>query len=93
MIHQLKLERAFLKPVFNGEKTFEIRKNDRGFQKGDTVRYKVVDDLGFHVRTDLDEMEFKITYVLSGWGLEPGFVAFGIRPLPLAYAVEEKKDE
>ena len=89
MIHQLKLERAFLKPVFNGEKTFEIRKNDRGFQKGDTVRFKVVDDLGLHVRTDLDEMEFKITYVLSGWGLEPGFVAFGIKPLPLTYAVEE----
>lgn len=82
MIHELKLERAFLKPIYRGEKTFEIRKNDRGFQKGDIVRFKVVDDLGLQIRTGLEDMEFEITYVLSGWGLEPGFVAFGIKPLP-----------
>lgn len=82
MLHELKLELAFLKPIYNGQKTFEIRKNDRGFQKGDLVRFKAVDKLGLHMHSKLDEMEFEITYVLSGWGLEPGFVAFGIRPFP-----------
>lgn len=82
MFHELKLKLAFIKPIYNGEKTFEVRKNDRGFQKGDRIRFKAVDELGLHMRTKLDEMEFEITYVLSGWGLEPGFVAFGIKPLP-----------
>lgn len=80
-IHELKLNMPFSTPVFYGEKTFEIRKNDRGFQKGDLVRFKVVDELGLDMPSVLEEKFFKITYVLSGWGLEPGTVAFSIKPL------------
>jgi hypothetical protein len=37
MKHELKIWPQFYKPVSEGRKTFEIRKNDRGFQAGDWV--------------------------------------------------------
>lgn len=37
MTHDLKIWPEFYEAVCNGDKTFELRKNDRGFQKGDTV--------------------------------------------------------
>lgn len=35
MIHQLKIESHFFKGIVEGVKTFEVRKNDRDFHKGD----------------------------------------------------------
>ena len=37
MHHELKIEPQFFEAVLDGRKTFEIRRNDRGFQAGDTV--------------------------------------------------------
>jgi ASC-1-like (ASCH) protein len=37
MHHALKIERVYLQRIISGEKTFEIRKNDRDYQAGDTV--------------------------------------------------------
>lgn len=37
MKHELKIHPQHWERVFDGSKTFEIRKNDRGFQKGDKV--------------------------------------------------------
>lgn len=37
MIHELKIYTDFFKAVISGEKTFEIRKNDRPFRKGDLL--------------------------------------------------------
>lgn len=37
MIHELKIYPDFFDAVISGEKTFEIRKNDRPFQKGDLL--------------------------------------------------------
>ena len=37
MIHGLKILPHFFTDVIKGEKTFEIRKNDRPFQKGDLL--------------------------------------------------------
>lgn len=34
--HKLKLDIAFCDVILSGEKSFEIRKNDRGYQKGTT---------------------------------------------------------
>ena len=81
MTHQLKIWTSFANYVLDGSKTFEIRKNDKGFQKGDTIVFVVMDDGGalhnsFH---KLNGKEYEITYVLSGWGLEEGYVALGIK--------------
>lgn len=37
MIHELKILPEFFNAVISGEKTFEIRKNDRPFHKGDLL--------------------------------------------------------
>lgn len=83
MIHELKILSSFVYPILNGEKTFEIRENDRGFQKGDRVQFKVVSDdwtrRNSSVVNEFEHKVFEITYVINGWGLKNGFVVFGIR--------------
>lgn len=37
MTHELKILPPFFEAVRSGVKTFEVRKNDRGFQSGDSV--------------------------------------------------------
>ena len=43
MTHELKIQKQWADAKLAGEKPFEIRRNDRGFQKGDIVRYRVID--------------------------------------------------
>lgn len=82
-IHCLKLNSRFANAVKRGDKNFEIRKNDRGFQKGDTVIFRLVNDKGEtpypNEMSPLYGRFYEITYVLSGWGLKEDYVVFGIR--------------
>lgn len=84
-IHELKLQQRFVEPILNKEKQFEIRNNDRCFQKGDQVQFYVVDNNGLEMSYKSDKtrsLEFKtfeITYVISGWGLKNGYVVFGFK--------------
>ena len=83
MYHQLKLREAFAEPILRGEKNFEVRYNcDRGFQKGDHVKFFVVDNEMTQVKHPVAEKVYEITYVLSGVGLRPEYVVFGIREVP-----------
>ena len=77
--HELKLQQQFTKAVWIGDKPFEIRKNDRDFQVGDMIRFQVVDENGEPVESLVNDALYEITYVLEGWGLEPGYVALGIQ--------------
>ena len=79
MLHKIKIREEFADAILNGDKTFEVRFNDRVYQKGDTVKFSVVTETGIVFNHPINEMEFDITYVLSGWGLKKGYVAFGIR--------------
>ena len=83
MIHKLKIYSQFVRPILSGEKTFEIRQNDHCFQKGDRVNFGVNNDQWVHENKsavlELERKIFVITYVISGWGLKNGFVAFGFR--------------
>lgn len=82
MIHNLKIRSCFADAVLSGEKNFEIRYNaDRGFQKGDIVRFNVIDDEGNPTSHPLRRETFDITYVFSGVGLKPEYVVFGIKKL------------
>lgn len=80
VLHALKLHKNFWDVVMAGEKTFEVRNNDRGFQKGDIVVFSMVSDSG-PIGSAEDDKKFMITYVLSGWGIKEGHVVFGIKPL------------
>ena len=77
--HEIKLLETFADAVLDGRKNFEVRENDRGYQRGDTVKFIVVDKAGKRVEHPLETEEFVITYVLSGWEIKDGYVVFGIR--------------
>lgn len=79
--HSIKINIEFCNAVVNGEKSFEVRKNDRGYQKGDTVTFKAVDKVGVIEFHDINYKKYEITYVLSGWGIREGFVVFGIKEI------------
>ena len=83
MVHAIKIRESFADAVNRGDKTFEVRKNDRGYQKGDTVRFIVLyDSDGCEmISHPLMKKEYEITYVLSGWGIEDGYCVFGIKPI------------
>lgn len=78
MIHELKTCSKYFNEVFMGHKTFEIRNNDRGFRKGDTLILKE-----WNPTTEQytgREMARNATYILEGGllGLEKGFVIMSI---------------
>lgn len=77
---KLKFLEGFAEAVTNREKTFEVRENDRGYQKGDLIHFKVISKYGHEIHGhSLSEMVFEITYVLSGYGIKDGWVVFGIK--------------
>ena len=81
-VHNLKLSEHYAEAVLCGEKNFEVRYNDRGYQKGDFVSFIVVEG-GLNVKAVVQPFEHKlyeITYVHSGLGLKEGYVVFGIVP-------------
>ena len=78
-LHQIKLREEFADAVLYGDKTFEVRENDRGYQKDDLVQFNVIDKYQIPIGHPLTKETYRITYVLSGWGIKEGFVVFGIK--------------
>lgn len=76
--HNIKLDIHFCDDVLNGRKNFEVRYNDRGYQAGDLVKFIPVDEY-FTENHEVQYKTYKITYVLSGWGLKENYVVFGIK--------------
>lgn len=82
-IHNLKTWPAYWLAVERGDKTFEVRKNDRAFQAGDTLLLEYYDP-----ERRPDEYEGfsrhplirNVTFVLAGgqFGIEPGYVVMGL---------------
>ena len=79
-VHDLKILNDFADSVVAGDKTFEIRENDRGFQKGDFIKFQATDKTGINNYSHLiNNKLYEITFVLSGWGLKNGVVALAIK--------------
>lgn len=79
MTHEIKLKQDFVEAVSSGRKSFEVRKNDRGYQTGDLIRFLPLDEDGDpNYDSPLAEKRFRITYLLSGWGIEKDYVVFSI---------------
>lgn len=81
MTHHIKLNFHYADAVLSGQKNFEIRYNDRGYQRGDKVCFNVVDECGTTVCHPLSRETFIITYLIHGFGLEQGWCVFGIKSL------------
>ncbi|MDD6036926.1 MAG: DUF3850 domain-containing protein [Lachnospiraceae bacterium] len=77
--HVLKLRDCFCDEVLMHNKTFEVRRNLRGFQKGDIITFQCVDEDGRALPHVINNMRFQILYVLSGWGIEPDYVVFSFK--------------
>lgn len=69
-VHQIRLAKSYFDDVANGIKTFELRKNDRGYKKGDILEMMEFADgknTGHTVRV-------LVTYILEDYtGIEDGY--------------------
>lgn len=86
--HELKTLAPYWDALGTGEKTFEVRRDDRGFQRDDILLLHRMDEekpFYYDRRSDASKrtLRFKITYVLTGgqFGIEPGYVVMGLRKL------------
>jgi hypothetical protein len=85
--HELKTWPEFYRHLVSGEKTFELRKDDRGFRVGDVLWLREWQRLSVNPTTGEytgRESRYRVTYVLSGIGIEPGYVVLGIAALAAA---------
>lgn len=82
-VHYLKTTAVCFDAVERGEKTFEVRRNDRLFQKGDTVVLERLDTNGETVELGR-ELQFRVGWILPGgqFGIEPGYVVFALEETP-----------
>lgn len=88
--HVLKTVATAWDAIKAGEKRFEVRRNDRFFQRGDIVVLRKLDESGRHYAPDPEtrsyystcDLRFKIGWMLQGgqFGIEPGFVVFQLEP-------------
>ncbi len=86
MIHELKTHPQFFSMVFAGTKTFEVRKDDRGFKLGDELLLKEFVPKEFY-EDHLNDGKYtgrilhrRIDYILKGgqFGIEKGYVVLSI---------------
>jgi hypothetical protein len=78
--HLLKTHPEYWDAIASGDKTFELRKDDRGFKVGDQLALIRFDP----VKKKMDESKIlfrTVSYILRGrlFGLEEGFVIMGIK--------------
>ena len=69
-VHQIRLAKSYFDDVVNGIKTFELRKNDRGYKKGDILEMMEFADGKNTGRT----VKVLVTYILEDYtGIEDGY--------------------
>jgi len=75
---ELKVLPKYYNDLKNGKKTFEIRKNDRGFRTGDILVLSEYDPVTKE-RTAAKHLYFKVTYILEDARyLQEGYVCMGL---------------
>jgi hypothetical protein len=88
--HALKTWPVFFAALEDGFKTFEVRKDDRGFAVGDALQLMEYDPgipeqlgRGRDVRFTGRTLSFEVTYILPGgrFGIDPGWCVLGLRRL------------
>ena len=79
--HELKTLDVYFDAVANGTKKFEVRLNDRGFQKGDLLILRHMDATGF-VSSVEPPLFCNVLYVLQGgqFGIDPRYCVMSIEP-------------
>ena len=78
-LHQLKILDEYYIDVESGEKTFELRKDDRDYEVDDLINFIRIDKKGNLINTDF---VYQIVYILRDcpkYGLLEGYAILGIR--------------
>lgn len=78
--HELKCYSQYFQRICTGQKTFEIRKNDRDFQVGDILCLKEYDEKTGYPDYGPDQRRAEITY-MTDYAQQPGYVVLGIKLL------------
>lgn len=84
--HQLKIEQSYYTDVYSGRKSFEIRKDDRGYQVGDIISFTTTSD-GKSLKPD-NKKKWEIVYIFGHEDshknmLQEGYVVLGIQELAI----------
>lgn len=77
--HELKIRGEFYARIATGQKTFEIRKNDRDFQVGDVLILREWQEGDGYVDYS-SPLRCKVTYI-STFMQQDGYVVMGIKQL------------
>lgn len=83
--HKLKTLAPYFDAVQRAEKLFEVRKDDRGFQKGDYLTLIRMDEASpWYEAYPSQKLHFKIGYILTGGqlGIEAGYVVLQLEIIP-----------
>lgn len=83
MLHVLKIKETYFKDILSGNKTFELRKNDRNFTVGDLIHFVLTN--GSKSKLTKNNL-FKINYVLKNvpeYGLNKDYCIFSIEKTEL----------
>jgi hypothetical protein len=87
-LHELRSWPEFFNPLLTGEKTFELRKNDRDFKVGDELLLREWEP--FTEKYSGRELHLKVVYILAGVGpggvtpyngISAGFCILGVQLL------------
>ena len=79
--HSIKIREEYADAVLSGDKTFEIRYNDRGYQTGDQVVFTVIRGGETVKDHPINQKNYVITYVIGGFHVEKDYVVFAIKPI------------
>lgn len=76
-VHELKTKDLFFRDVFSGRKTFEVRKNDRGFMPGDVLVLHEYKDADIYTGRSICVF---VLYILDGgqYGIDKDYCVMGI---------------
>jgi hypothetical protein len=76
VVHEIRIASIYYDDVITGKKTFELRKNDRGYKVGQLLSMNEFTEGRYTGRT----VEAEITYMLEGFtGLQEGYCILGIK--------------
>ncbi len=94
MTHSLKTLAPYWYAIQRGEKRFEVRRDNRGFQKGDTLLLRLMTETSTGWQFETPEgtptsnehnaatITARVDWILTGGqlGIEPGYVVMSITP-------------
>ena len=77
MTHELKIPPIYFQAVWDGKKTFEVRKNDRGYKLNDIIVLKEWDVTKYTGPAVCKRVVYMLTDTIDG--IEKGYCVLGLK--------------